>query len=168
MNIWQIVLHGLYTYLKESDKTWFYSNCSYYPHTQHYTNAIFCISYLYHNHDILPRYPHRTDHKMSPKQTSRFLPKQISPCRPGRHLIPELKPSYVLASLCFVVTGVTINHGEGAISLNVGVINPRSHSIRRHAQFVHGTVHRVNKQSRRHRQPLFTSSVVSEYSLQSC
>lgn len=146
-------------------KTWFYPNCSDYPHTQHYPNAIFCF-YLYH--DFLPRYPHLNNHKMSLKQTSRFLPKQISHCCRSRHLILELKPSYVLASLCFVVTGVIINHGEGAISLNVGVINPCSHSIRRRAQFVHGAVHRVNKQSRRHRQPLFMNSVASEDSLRRC
>lgn len=43
---------------------------------------------------------------------------------------------------------------EGAISRNMGVINPRSHSIRRHAQFAQRAVYWVNKQGRQNPQLL--------------
>lgn len=36
---------------------------------------------------------------------------------------------------------------EAAISLNVGLINPSSHSIRCHAQFIHRAVYSIGKQS---------------------
>lgn len=60
----------------------------------------------------------------------------------------NINHAYVLAEPSSVWHVSSLIRGEGAISLNTGVINPRSHPIRRHAQFVQRAVYWVNKQGR--------------------